>query len=924
MAIDVIEQMRVAFRAEALDLLIELDSALLELESHPDNTKLLNRVFRAIHTIKGSGGTAGFTQLAAFAHNVEEAFDQARSARLAVTPELIDCGLKACDVIRLLIERKAETGEVAGEAEVTRAFRKLLPESAPAAAGRAAPGQPDTELRSAFEIVFRPLPGIFYSGADPVTLLDELRELGAAHVTAHCDRLPALTALDAEHCYLWWRILLVCDCDLAAIQNVFVFVEDECEVRIRLLDDQAGTVALLGSVPAEAFGLFRAECEDHIERIEDDALALEEDPAASGRLDSLFRGIHSIKGNAGLLLGQVSGSALTPCHPLRVLQRVAHGLESLLDPFRSADERAVPQRAIQTALETCDALRTLVGCLTHNGAGGPVLPELLERLGAAPETSAETPALNERDAAFRNTASQCVEMIEGCLRRVEPDGALPADVLAAYRRGLKTLSAAARYQQRDELAEPLALQLRILEAVTASGAALGSDQHAALGHAFRLVRSILGPAAGGAEAGAATEPAAVSKRAAAPRTERPVAPSGPSTIRIEQDKLDRLMRVVGELLVARGAFPLLVEKLAEESTARSATKEIAKEVKEAGSNISRIADELQASVMSIRMLPVKTVFQRFPRLVRDLARSLGKDVRLAIEGENIELDKTIIEQIGDPLVHVIRNAVDHGIEAPAERLAAGKSASGQVTLRAMHDAGGVLIETTDDGRGLDASLLKRKAVEKGLITSEAAAAMSDEAAYQLVFLPGLTTAAKLSDVSGRGVGMDVVRSNVRNLQGTIEIRSRPGVGTTFSIKLPTSLMISKGILLEAGGQEYILPLSNIHDMVKLPSETAHRHRGLTIAQVRGTTYPIFNLAAMLGFAATEKPEMAIAIVATGAMKYGLTVDKFLSEVEVLVKPLTGGLALCKEYQGAAIMGDGRVVLVLNPLECHYLVRSACA
>ena len=200
--------------------------------------------------------------------------------------------------------------------------------------------------------------------------------------------------------------------------------------------------------------------------------------------------------------------------------------------------------------------------------------------------------------------------------------------------------------------------------------------------------------------------------------EQPAASASPTTIRIEQNKLDRLMRVVGELLVARGAFPLLVQKLNDGADGAG----VVKDLKEAGSNISRIADELQTSVMSIRMLPVKTVFQKFPRLVRDLARSQGKEVRLVIEGEGIELDKTILEQIGDPLVHVIRNSVDHGLEPPEERRASGKEASGQLTLRAFHEAGGVAIEVTDDGRGLDAGALKRKAVEKGLVTPEAAPA----------------------------------------------------------------------------------------------------------------------------------------------------------------------------------------------------------
>jgi len=210
-----------------------------------------------------------------------------------------------------------------------------------------------------------------------------------------------------------------------------------------------------------------------------------------------------------------------------------------------------------------------------------------------------------------------------------------------------------------------------------------------------------------------------------------------------------------------------------------------------------------------------------------------------------------------------------------------------------------------------------------LLTSDAAAAMSDEAAFQLVFLPGLTTAAKVTDVSGRGVGMDVVHSNVRNLQGTTEIRSRRGHGTTFLIKLPTSLMVSKGILLEAGGQEYILPLSSIRDMVKLPQEEAHKVSGLALAQIRGAIYPIFSLAEIFGLTPLKTPELSVAIVEAGAVRYGLVVDKFLTEVEVLVKPLTGGLEQSKEFQGSAIMGDGRVVLVLNALECHSLGGIAC-
>src|SRR5271157_1259111 len=919
MSIDVMEQMRRTFRAEALDLLIELDSALLALEAAPGDSAPVHRVFRAIHTIKGSGATAGFAHLARFAHKAEEAFDLAREGRLAVTGELIDCGLKACDVIRLILDEAVEGTAVAWEAEVAGDFARLLPapEAPPAEPG--GESKPESAARAAFEIVFRPKREMFYSGADPVTLLDDLRELGPAHIAAHADQTPPLAMLDAEHCYLWWEILLVTDRGQAAIRDAFVFVEDDCELHIRLLEDQAASVALLGSVPAEAFELFVAECEERLEDVEREALRLEENPASRESLDCLFRGVHSIKGNAGLLLGQVTSEALPPSHPLQLLQRVTHGLESLLDPFRGAKAGQLPEEEIQTALETCDAIRTLLGRLSHNGAGGPVSRELLERLGVRTDAAPAGQKVDGRRAAFLNTTSQCVEMIAGCFARMEAGGQPPGAVLETYRRGLTTLSAAARYQNRPDLEEPLAQQLRILEAAMQAGAALSAGDLSALGSAFRQARSILEGLSPNGGSGGVPEPAREAQSPAAAPADRPGAPVSPSTIRIDQNKLDRLMRVVGELLVARGAFPLLVRKLNGGADGAS----VGKDLKEAGSNISRIADELQSSVMSIRMLPVRTVFQRFPRLVRDLARSLGKDVRLAIEGEAIEMDKTILEQIGDPLVHLIRNAVDHGIEAPGERRSRGKDASGKLTLRASQEAGGVAIEIADDGRGLDAGALKRKAVEKGLLEPEAAAAMSEEAAFQLVFLPGLTTAEKVSDVSGRGVGMDVVRSNVRNLQGSIEIRSQPGRGAAFLVRLPTSLMVAKGILLEAGAQEYILPLSAIRDMVKLPQEEAHAYRGLTLAQVRGNIYSIFSLAEMLGLAPVQTAELSVAIVEAGAVKYGLVVDKFVSEVEVLVKPLTGGLEQFKEFQGAAIMGDGRVVLVLNALECHSLDRAAC-
>jgi two-component system chemotaxis sensor kinase CheA len=773
-------------------------------------------------------------------------------------------------------------------------------------------------IRAAYEIVLKPNREMFYTGVDPVTLLDELRELGQTHITAHTDEVPALASLEAEHCYLWWDIRLVTEKELAAVKDVFVFVEGDCEVSIRLIEDQAGAVALLGSVPAESLELFQLECEEQLEQVESAALELERHRESAADLAALFRGVHNIKGNAGLLLGQIKSSGLLAGHPLEVLHDVTHGLESLLDPFRASKE-PVSQEAVETSLETCDAIRGLLVSLTHRGVGGgAVSAELLKRLGVQTLVAASPVVPDGRASAFLNTTSQWVEMIAGCLDRMGDVSEPERPLLETYSRGVKTLSAAARYQNYPELEEPLALQLSILDAAMREGAVLSGAERSELGKSFQAVCAILKNLEPGSEAEESTTLAVSAAAAArAPAGERPG--TAGATIRIDQEKLDRLMRVAGELLVARGAFPLLVHKL-NEGAERAL---VAKDLKEAGSNISRITDELQATVMSIRMLPAKAVFQKFPRLVRDLARSLGKEVRLVIEGESTELDKTILDQIGDPLIHVIRNAVDHGLERPEERLASGKEPCGELKLRASHEAGGVVIEISDDGRGLDAEALKRKAVKQGLVTAEAAAAMSEDAAYQLIFLPGLSTAEKVTDVSGRGVGMDVVRSNVQSLQGTVELHSKRGQGTTLFMKLPSSLMISKGILLEAGRQEYILPLSSIRDMVKMPRQDAHEYRGMKLAQVRGNIYPMFTLAEKLGLVPVEKPELSVAIVDAGGVRYGLVVDRFVSEVEVLVKPLTSGLEECREFQGAAIMGDGRVVLVLNALECHSLEQAAC-
>ena len=778
-----------------------------------------------------------------------------------------------------------------------------------------------------------------------MTLLDELRQLGAAHVTAHTDQVPAIDAIEPENCYLWWEVQLVTGSGLKAVESVFIFVEDEGEVAIRRRDDQADAVAMLGSVPPDMFETFVAEGRKHLEAMELETVCLRQDPGSKSSLDALFRSVHSFKGNAALLHAHVSAQSTAALKPLRSLAQMSHVLESMLESWREGTPAANAETITDICFEASAAMRMLLEYLVRGEGDHGISPSLLERLGIAPEAShiLADARMDGTAAAFHNTATQCIATMELCLERIvtpgEDDDLGLSRAGEVYLRALRTLDTAARYVKLADLEALLSRQIQLLSSSADNSIALHKEEIAELQAALRTMRTYVDtlPASEALAACPPGDPAAIRVKPSAtdpPKdkhdagrdrrvedrrsAESVLSPVPPATIRIDQGKLDGLMTIVGELLVARGVFPLMLEDLQKQSgsTDQLQLAAFTKNLKEAGSNVSRIADELQRSVMSIRMLPVKTVFQKFPRLVRDLARSLGKEVNLVVTGETIELDKTIVEQLGDPLVHIIRNAVDHGFETPDQRIAQGKSSTGCLKLHAQHEAGGISIEITDDGQGLDAGRLKRKAVEKGLLTSEAAAAMSDQAAYQLVFLPGLSTAAAVTDISGRGVGMDVVQSNVRNLHGTIEIRSRPGSGTTFLIKLPTSLMVSKGILLEAGCQQYILPLNSVCDMVKVDQEAVHRHGSLAIAHVRGSIYPITDLAKLLDLVPTKSLQASIAIIEADKRRYGLVVDRFITEVEVLVKPLTGGLVQCRQFQGAAILGDGRVVLVLNASGCR--------
>ncbi|MEK8052377.1 chemotaxis protein CheA [Ideonella sp. DXS22W] len=385
-------------------------------------------------------------------------------------------------------------------------------------------------------------------------------------------------------------------------------------------------------------------------------------------------------------------------------------------------------------------------------------------------------------------------------------------------------------------------------------------------------------------------------------------------LKVAQDKIDRLMDLIGEMVVAKNALPYLANRAETVFNQR----ELAREIKTQYSVINRIAEDMQHAIMQVRMLPVGTVFQRFGRLVRDISKKLGKEVNLVIEGEDTEADKNVIESLADPLIHILRNSLDHGIELPAVRVAAGKPAVGTLRVAARQEGDRVILDITDDGAGIDTERVRNKAVERGLIPADRAGLLTEHEAVQLVFLPGFSTAEAISDLSGRGVGMDVVRSAVERINGSVELSSTRGQGTQIRLALPLSMAVTNVMMIETAGRRFGVPMDLIVETVRVPAEDIHHFKSAQTVVLRGRIVPLRALNELL--ALDEPPRMnadgehAVLVVRLGNENVGLLVDDFHGTSDIILKPLEGVLTGITGFAGTALMGDGSVLMILNPKE----------
>jgi len=674
---------------------------------------------------------------------------------------------------------------------------------------------------------------------------------------------------------------------------------------------------------------YLAECREHLATIETDLLAIEQGGAEIDEelVNRVFRAAHSIKGGAGFF-------------DLAKIRALAHKIENVLDLIRSRQMVPAPE-VVSILLLAFDKLRELVGShRTSNEADIDEFVATLTTLAAGSLPAHEKSSLSETvvvevpetgghiqvsafDLSQARKGGKRVYLIQyDLIHDIERRGKTPWAVfktLIEYGTILETCFDLDSAGTLDD--EPSnQLMVTVLYATILREDLLEAVVNVPLDRVKRIEKDrgiqpvaepVPEPPAGAVAPGSQTAEAFRAAPATVPVEDAPKNPGaapGPTaetTIRLNVALLDSLMTLAGELVLSRNQL--------NESLSRQDDRGI----RSGAQRVSLVTSELQEVVTLTRMQPVGSLFAKFPRVVRDLARDLGKEVQLKVDGDDVEIDKTILEGLSDPLTHMVRNAVDHGIELPAERAAAGKPAAGKVTLSASHQAGQVVIEITDDGQGLAAEKIARSSIAKGLLTREQVQGMSEREKMALIFLPGVSTAEKVSDVSGRGVGMDVVKTNLDRLGGKIEIDSTPGRGSRFRIKLPLTLAIIPSLLVSDGGERFAIPQVSVGELIRIPAsqlaQRTDRVGDAVVLNVRDRLVPLLHLADALGVPrpADSARALNVVLVDTGAFEYGLVVEDLHDTVEIVVKPLGRHLKGLHEYAGATILGDGRVAVILD-------------
>jgi len=627
----------------------------------------------------------------------------------------------------------------------------------------------------------------------------------------------------------------------------------------------------------EIFEEYVVEAKEHLENLEQKLLELEKNPKDKELINSAFRSMHTIKGGAGFL-------------GLNVIVETAHLAEEVLGKLRSEELELTPE-INDLLLKSVDFLKHALECYLRNeecsldqglcenlkaiSAGGKVQPkkeeksieELLEEFGLS------------------HLKGKPVEDILEELVLLPPDKR-PKELISALEREVYAGKAPAEIEEEvEEEANKLMLEY-------AKEGLLGEEVQEVVEEEEKEEK--------------VEEEKREKRKEVKAKEEKKREEEGERVLRIDVQKIENLMNLVGELVLERNRLLRLSQSMAEEGLSKKS-----EELEVVVSSIDRIVGDLQLAVMKTRMQPVKKLFQKFPRVARDLSRMLGKEVELITEGEDTEMDKSLIEKLEEPLIHIIRNAVDHGIEPPDERERLGKPRSGQIRLKAYYQGDRVFISVEDDGRGIDVEKVKAKAIEKGIATKDRLEKMTEKEILSLVFSPGFSTADRVSEVSGRGVGMDVVMDVVMRFRGTVDLFSEKRKGTRVVMSFPLTIGIIKSLLVSMGGRLFAIPIHSVLEIVSGDEAQISLVSGEEVLILRGNTIPLINLGEVLGIQ-TQKVGFVV-VVLTGNRRVAMAVEDMLGDEEVVIKPLGKFFGDVEGISGATITGDGSIVLILDPV-----------
>lgn len=606
---------------------------------------------------------------------------------------------------------------------------------------------------------------------------------------------------------------------------------------------------------------FLTESNEMLEVLDQRFVTLESDPNNTDLLNEIFRAMHSMKGSAGFL-------------GFNHLVDVAHRGENILNKLRQA-EMAVSPAIISVILETIDVIKAIMADIRETGTDNHV----------------PTAAI----------AAKLDDILNGTSTAAAPEAAAPKAEAAP-----PTPEPAAPVAPPQTLGEILvndgvASKEQVFDALTA-------QQHqpepkTPLGEILLQAKAI-------------TERAL--DQALHKQDKQPKPVEEDATIRVETKRLDSVMNLVGELVLGRNRLIKIGTQLEQQHESDPQVRVLSETL----AQLNLVTTDLQLAVMKTRMLPIKKVFAKLPRMVRDLSQKLNKQVHLEMRGEETELDKSVADEIGDPLVHLVRNAIDHGIETPAERQAKGKAGEGQLTIAASQEGNSIVIRINDDGRGIQVEKIKEKALAKGLISEAELATMEHREILNLIFLPGFSTAEKVTDVSGRGVGMDVVRTNIRKINGSVDLESEPGKGSQIIIKLPLTIAIIQALMVEVERSIFAIPLSTVIEAVRISRSEIKTINGREVLHLRDRVLPLIRLAQEFDIPTdADRERFYVVVAALGDRRIGVVVDELRSQEEVVIKSIWDYLETVKGVSGATITGEGKVVLILDTSE---LVQNAQA